>query len=1128
MRVSHYLRGTVVGLSLAAGSMVVTLPAAYAQVNAVRGGISGVVTDPTGAAVPNAKVTISGPQATNTLATDSAGRYELTGLVPGMYKVTVSAQGFNQFASKDNEVTIDHTVNVNATLTLGSGAETIEVDASATQIDLENTSVNTAITDTLYEQLPLPRNVSGSFYLAPGVVSGGGTGTANPSIGGSTGLENLYVADGVTITDQAYGGLGVYTPQYGSLGTGINLSFVKEVDIKTMAFEPKYGQADGGVVEIVTKTGSNQYHGKIAAYIQPQFGFAAAKQPYQAGTIVTTPFSTLSTPSYELDAEIGGYVPGLRDKLFFFGSFDPTLTETNYFVNPLAPLAGKLGLQTAKTTAASWAAKLTYQPFATTLLEASTFGDPSRRNVAPESLSGPSTYTVSDSYNYGTRDSVVRINSAPIKWLTFSGSYSYSTEHFTDSPVANAYSISDRTSTLSSSFLSYGFGTYYKTKDANWVLQGDLQANSNFLGKHTTSIGYLFDHVDFSNATLRSGLNYAIPANNADGTSLRSLYSNVPAAAIGASTNASFYLKPNTDSAGNLRYGCTYCGKVPSATAPNGYVEVYLQQNRGTYSGTYVSALDRYKAAYGNEEWTINKYVALNAGLRWEQQTYGGSLLTYVWHDNWSPRLGLTVDPFGDRKSKVFFTYSRYQNPLPLDAAIRQLGNEQDDTSFYFAPKTDSSGFVTRDAYGSVQPVLTAALNGTQASSTGAKFGAPNFGSSTGEGILPGTKMEYSDEYVLGLQREVKPGMVASARYIDRHLGRIVEDNGSTSPEGSYVDANYAGGIANISASSDFFNNETEVTYTPAQFAAVNGGRTPDQTCDPSDPKTGAACAASGKAYVSPVAGCAYGNDTSVAYGGYFPKPSLPGQSAGTFNGACVTNAATNGASYGADGKPDGFADPRRHYQALELELNRSLRNNWQARINYRYSKLWGNYEGFFRNDNGQSDPGISSLFDFTQGALGLLGDQFKRGYLNTDHRHTANLALAYTIDKSTRFVGHYGSGITVGSYLHAASGAPLSAFQSHPAYLTPGEVPVGGRGTLGRLPTQIGLDMSTEDTIHLGDKYSIRGAFTAFNVTDSRMTITQNQNLDTSYGSPLNKDYAKATSWQQPFRCRFEVAFQF
>ena len=96
------------------------------------------------------------------------------------------------------------------------------------------------------------------------------------------------------------------------------------------------------------------------------------------------------------------------------------------------------------------------------------------------------------------------------------------------------------------------------------------------------------------------------------------------------------------------------------------------------------------------------------------------------------------------------------------------------------------------------------------------------------------------------------------------------------------------------------------------------------------------------------------------------------------------------------DGKPDGFVNPVRHYQALELELDKRFSNHWLAVVNYRFGQLWGNYEGAYRNDNGQSDPGISSLFDFTAGQLNLLGDQFRPGYLSTDRRTVGNLFLSY------------------------------------------------------------------------------------------------------------------------------------
>jgi hypothetical protein len=1091
---STYLRKAFLAASLA-GSACVVAPIAFAQQNnAVSGGLAGYITDSTGAAIPGAAITIVGPQQTVKMVSDAKGQYEARGLTPGLYTITVKAPGFSTFVSKANEVDIDHSATLNATLAIGDTGTTVEVDGSSTQIDVENTSVNTQLSDTFISQLPLPRNVSGAFYVAPGVVSGGGTGIANPSIGGSSGLENNYSADGVTITDQAYGGLGVYTPQYGSLGTGINQTFVKEVDIKTAAFEPKYGLGDGGIVEIVTKSGSNNYHGSLAAYLSPGWGYANRKQLYQFGYVFTTPTQTLSSPQYEGSATFGGYV--IKDKLFFFGAFDPTLNQNVLLADPIAPTSAAayaLGQAALSTTSLNWAGKITYTPFRNTIVELSSYGDPSRRNVGPESFSASNFNIVSDSYNYGTRNSTARVNTVLLKNITAFGAYAYSTEHFTDSPLANTYSISDRTAATA---VPYGFGTYYKTKDANYTLQGEVQGVFNFLGKHTTSVGYYYNHVDFANSTLRTGDAFAIPGSNAAGAALTSLYTNVPAGAVGKPTNASFYLL----SAGAAGSGCAYCAIY------NGN-EVYLQQIRGTYGGSVVAALSRYKAAYGNEVYSPNRFVTVNAGLRWEQQTYGGSLLTYGWHDNWSPRVGITVDPFGTRKNKIFFAYSRYQNPLPLDAAIRQLGNEQDDTNFYYAPVKDANGNAVLDASGAVTPNTSSVLNGTAKSTAAGNFGGPNFGSSTGEGILPGTKMEYANEYVLGIEHTLKPGTVVKARYIDRQFGRIVEDIGSTSPEGAYVDSNYAGGIANVNASSDYFVNENEVTYTPAQFLAANGGKNPGQV--------------KAATYVAPVPGCTASNDTDVAYGAFFTQYN------GTpYNGACVLNAGTNGASLGADGKPDGFANPRRHYQGLELELDRNFSHNWQARINYRYAKLWGNYEGFYRNDNGQSDPGISSLFDFTAGAINLLGDQFKRGYLNSDRRNVANALLAYTVAKDTPYLSKL-NGVTFGTWVHALTGTPLSAYESHPVYLNPGEVPVGGRGTLGTTPVNVYIDGSITDTIAVSEKYTLKAGFDGFNVFNSQAIVGKNQNLDTAPGS-ANPDYNRPTGFVAPFHARFNLELTF
>ena len=116
--------------------------------------------------------------------------------------------------------------------------------------------------------------------------------------------------------------------------------------------------------------------------------------------------------------------------------------------------------------------------------------------------------------------------------------------------------------------------------------------------------------------------------------------------------------------------------------------------------------------------------------------------------------------------------------------------------------------------------------------------------------------------------------------------------------------------------------------------------------------------------------------------------------------------------------------------------------------MNYRWSELLGNYEGAFRNDNGQSDPSISSLFDFTPGHLNLLGDQFAVGNLNTDRRHTFNNFVSYTFGRS------FLRNLTLGAAARIQTGSPINDLRAHPVYQNAGEIPVGGRGALGRTST--------------------------------------------------------------------------
>jgi hypothetical protein len=1088
------------------------------QGSAVTGSLTGSVIDSSGALISGATVTLTGPQGSRSVESDQLGRYAVDNLVPGFYDVTAEAPGFKKVESKHNEVVVNVASSLTLKLSVGSTAEVVEVNASAIPINTESNAIDANLTDTFYNSIPMARNVASIFYAAPGVVSGEassaaivagvgatGPGASNPAVGGASGLENLYIVDGVTITDQAFGSLGTFNRYHGALGSGVNLAFIKEVDVKEGGFEPQYGKAQGGVIQIVTKSGSNHYHGALAAYFGPGSWNANRYAFYQFGFIQTTPGNTISTPSYDASAELGGYIPHLQNRMFFFGAMNPGLNQNINIANPQAPLYSH-GPYAYSTTVFNWAGKLTYKMGDSSQIEGSSFGDPSRHNQVPNTLVAVTAPSVTSAYNFGSRDSVLRLNTAFGPTFLFTASYTYNHNHFSEIPSQNYYSVSDQSGLALPTPIptqATGFGAYEPSVNNTYSLSLGTQKIAHFHGEHTFSLGFTYDHTNFLDQPSRSGPLFPIPAANAAGTTLASLFSNIPAKATGSLTNALFQLS----AINNSNYLDTTCKQCPTYRG----VKVYLTETRGTYVGLNVQALGIYKTAYANDTWQINRRITLLGGVRFDQQRTAGNFLSYVFTGNWSPRVGISVDPFGDRKTKVFFNYGTYVWAMPLDAAIRQLGNEQDDTSFAFAPQADANGNMVVGPNGGPVPILDSAhtLNGLPKSTTAGKvatFGAPNFASSTGEGILPGTKSEYETEYLIGVEREVVPGLVLKARYTDRRLPRIIEDIGSQSPEGSTIGSNYYGGISNPTSSTDFTVNEAEITYTPAQYNAAN--------------PTGSTT------YAPPVPGCTSKNDTSVVNGGLFTNAL--NQPVG---GACFTNLSTMDAPP-PDGKPDGFVNPLRHYQALEIEANKRFSNHWMAVINYRFAKLWGNYEGAYRNDNGQSDPGISSLFDFTAGQLGLLGDQFKAGYLNNDRRNVGNMYLSYNVGSGNGFRGMF-HGLTGGLGFRGQSGNPLSRLGDHPIYLNQGEIPIGGRGTAGTLPSTLQLDLHTDYPINFKEKYSVKLAFDTFNVTNSQFITSKVQYLQQPAGAvavapQVNLDFGRPSAFQGPFYARGSIRFEF
>jgi hypothetical protein len=335
--------------------------------------------------------------------------------------------------------------------------------------------------------------------------------------------------------------------------------------------------------------------------------------------------------------------------------------------------------------------------------------------------------------------------------------------------------------------------------------------------------------------------------------------------------------------------------------------------------------------------------------------------------------------------------------------------------------------------------------------------------------------MQYEDEWIAGYERDFGHGIIFSARYVDRRLRRVVEDMGGVSPEAANIGFVQVFQIGNPSSSTDVFTNMK----------------------NPVVQNQGAACA--GTISDTDVNGFLYANGKQACFTDFTGGDAIP------------------------DGIPDGFANPVRNYQAVEIEMNKSFSKGWLMRANYRVARLAGNYEGAFRNDNGQTDPSISSLFDFTTGVLGLLGDQFAIGPLNTDRRHVVNGFFSYTFDKGMV------RGLTLGTGVRVQNGTPVSEFGNHPAYGNAGEVPIGGRGFLGRTPVTGQVDLHTEYAKKLTERYSLHLGADLFNVADTQPIRSFDQNRDLSFQAPFsNTDFRSITGYQNPFYARFAVKVQF
>jgi outer membrane receptor protein involved in Fe transport len=1035
------------------------------------GSLEGSVIDPNGAAVKGATVTVTGANliSPKSATTGDDGHYQIPALPPGAYKIAIDASGFGKFEQSDVVVNLGRTATADAQLSLATATATVTVTGGAAVDTAQNTSGSNVSTDQ-FSNFPTQRTVQGLYTIAPSVTRSGlrdATGRdRDPSVAGSSGPENNYILDGVNTTDPAMGGSGANLP----------FEFVQEVEIKTGAYGAEYGKSTGGIFNVITKSGTNEFHGDL-------FGYGTTKGLVRE--VKNFPFTGSAANGFsevDLGGDIGG--PIKRDKLWFFGAFNPQRRKNFYLTQTFHNPAEN------KVTIPFYAGKITWAVNNNNTFTASTFGDFTKVEgfQATGALTnvngfGSDIRAFLGTLETGGHNYAFRLNSTirPNFIGEFSGGLHFQRANsipldVSSSLVVDNFAVLRNNAVLSpvstgvtcpnsgctgTGFVDFvdgrggslqrnyvrgpGFGLFTNQDRNRYEFNAHMQ---NIAGKHTIKWGFEWFRNQYDINTLSSGpaITYAFtpglgltPTNGADANSTNGsritnnwLVCTVRATAITCPSSAGVTRAQAIPAATLAALGLTVNGTATTITTAEALNNPFILRNTTRVRDfeltgkTYTNA----EAFYIQDDYKFARDWQVSIGARWDYEQAYGNNASYVkfnnFWDNLAPRIGLTWNFTGKGKGKLFANYATFiETPIPLDVNVR-AGSKDVQTDKNFNVNT-----INAPAGSLIVP--------------GVSTGAVNLGADATP-LDPGLKPQSVGEYSMGLEYEVARDLAIGVRGIYRHMRNVIED-------GSFDDGN--------------------------NYFIFNPGR--------NEPGT-------------------------------------------TERAACEGDAASGRA-------PRCFGRAQRFYRAVEFTATKRFTNNYQFIASYVYSSLTGNYEGLFRNDNGQSDPNITSLFDLQS----LLDNTY--GRLPNDRPHQFKFNGSYRTPWKLLVSGNF----------YVQSGTPFNQLIPHVIYGNnegfgvqrgTAVVPVVTASQPGfpntvegigssRTPTTMNLDMGVYYPIRIGEKKEIRLTGDWFNVFNSQRAVTLDQTYSINSGVPgvpatLNPFYGSALLVQAPSAFRFGAKFTF
>nr|WP_315468654.1 carboxypeptidase regulatory-like domain-containing protein [uncultured Undibacterium sp.] len=731
-------------------SIAVGMCLAGAAWAAETGGLRITIAGAGGKPLAGATVKISSPSSlvTKTAVTEADGSVRVAGLDPATdYKVEVVANGYSNFKA-DNVVVVSGQ-NLSLGYALGSGeiATVVVTHSRLAQVDTTSATVGTRLNLAIVEALPTTRSYQGYLQLVPGVKPSSGGNPSSKSgvnyadIGGATGTstDNVYILDGVDVTDS----------NTGTFGSNINSEIIQEQQILTGGIPAEYAGGSGLVSKVITKSGSDEFHGSINYYLQNDSLVAKNKHNTSSG------FST-----YDAAVTLGG--PIIREKLWFFGSYQ--LKNRNTDVTDATTGAA---MRTVKRDDKLGFMKFTWQATENDRLVASYFNDPATisGSTSATTLNNRDSAQTQGGGNYKidyTRDmDNLRLNA-----------YAFSHEGEVSRVAADlstSNNVAFRNASPSATLAQRSQGglgtsdeTFRNRKEVGLSAEYFLDTASS--GSHTFKSGISMsknEYIEDSRVTGPEKARYSsIAAANA-GVSFadyvgsgwagtRSLVTaDIPRfiTAINASSDKAYYLgllDSNKDGAVSTAEIQAY--KFSSTAGnPTGQVNNYriVEAQSAPYT---VKATG--KTFYVQDAWTLKKWT-VTAGIRAEEWVHldskGDESAKFKW--KMAPRLSTVYDLAGDGRSKVWGFLGRYYDPVRTNMS-------------------DFAGNLTG-------PVLDEQVHLGDKWLTFRTRGGPKTPDAL---IAPSTKTPYTDEFMLGWATSVGKDYTVSVSYTKRVTKDILED----------------------------------------------------------------------------------------------------------------------------------------------------------------------------------------------------------------------------------------------------------------------------------------------------------------------------------------------------------------